>query len=61
MGAWNMHVGVYLTLCNAEDGAEACFNHGCVVTFTLRSLEAGRVSTLDLDLARAIDAELFAP
>jgi len=35
-----------------------CFNHGCVISFELRSLEAGSITEADVLLARAIDLEL---
>jgi len=40
------------------DHAAACFDHGCVVTFTLRTLATGEITDADLWLARTIDAEL---
>lgn len=35
-----------------------CFNNGCKVEFTLRSLDAGGISNLDIELAKGIDKEL---
>jgi len=48
-----------VTLGPASAGKEdPCFNHGCVLAFELRSIEAGGITDADVMLAKAIDAEL---
>lgn len=53
------HPMVSIQPASDPDAAEPiCFNHGCEVQFTLRSIDAGGVSDLDIELAKCIDEEL---